>query len=45
MGGCLMLSAFHDHPTIFSKGILSAPMLGFKNEKFLRTASSSNEYF
>ena len=40
MGGCLMLSAFHDHPTKFSKGILSAPMLGFKNERFLRSASS-----
>ncbi len=40
MGGCLMLSAFHDHPNRFSKGILSAPMLGFKNEKFLKTASS-----
>ena len=40
MGGCLMLSAFHDHPKKFSKGILSAPMLGFKNEKFLKTASS-----
>jgi len=40
MGGCLMLSAFHDQPKRFSKGILSAPMLGFKNERFLRTASS-----
>ena len=29
MGGCLMLSAFHDHPKKFSKGILSAPMLRF----------------
>ena len=32
MGGCLMLSAFKDHPDKFSYGILSAPMLGFKNE-------------
>tara|TARA_B100000575_G_scaffold174793_1_gene140125 strand:+ start:85 stop:1041 length:957 start_codon:yes stop_codon:yes gene_type:complete len=40
MGGCLMLSAFHNHPTKFDYGILSAPMLGFKNEKFLRAASS-----
>tara|TARA_Y100001935_G_scaffold54569_1_gene45618 strand:- start:1065 stop:2036 length:972 start_codon:yes stop_codon:yes gene_type:complete len=40
MGGCLMLSAFHEHPNSFSKGILSAPMLGFKNERFLRAASS-----
>jgi lysophospholipase len=40
MGGCLMLSVFHDHPKRFSKGILSAPMLGFKNEGFLITASS-----
>ena len=45
MGGCLMLSAFHDHPGIFSKGILSAPMLGFKNEKFLRAASSLMNFF
>ncbi len=40
MGGCLMLSAFYNHPEKFSKGILSAPMLGFRNEKFLRSASS-----
>ena len=40
MGGCIMLSAFHDYPEKFSHGILSAPMLGFKNEKFLRMASS-----
>jgi lysophospholipase len=45
MGGCLMLSAFHDHPEIFSKGILSAPMLGFKNEGFLRAASSIMNFF
>ena len=45
MGGCLMLSAFHDHPEKFSKGILSAPMLGFKNENFLRTASSLMNFF
>ena len=40
MGGCLLLSAFHNYPDSFSKGILSAPMLGFKNEKFLKTASA-----
>ena len=45
MGGCLMLSAFHNHPEVFEKGILSAPMLGFKNEKFLRTASSIMNLF
>tara|TARA_B110000008_G_C16954602_1_gene557638 strand:- start:1043 stop:2005 length:963 start_codon:yes stop_codon:yes gene_type:complete len=45
MGGCLMLSAFANHPTKFSKGILSAPMLGFKNERFLRTASSIMNFF
>ena len=45
MGGCLMLSAFHNHPTKFSCGILSAPMLGFKNERFLRTSSSLMNYF
>ena len=45
MGGCLMLSAFHDLSNTFSKGILSAPMLGFKNEKFLKTASSFMNIF
>jgi lysophospholipase len=45
MGGCLMLSAFHDHPEKFSKGILSAPMLGFKNERFLKTVSSLMNFF
>ena len=45
MGGCLMLSAFHDHPNKFSHGILSAPMLGFKNERFLKTASSLMNFF
>ncbi len=45
MGGCLMLSAFHDHPEKFSKGVLSAPMLGFKNEKFLKVASSLMNFF
>ena len=40
MGGCLMLSAFHDHEKKFDLGVLSAPMLGFKNEKFLKIASS-----
>ena len=45
MGGCLMLSAFYDHPNTFSKGVLSAPMLGFKNEKFLKVASSFMNVF
>ncbi len=45
MGGCLMLSAFYNHPTKFACGILSAPMLGFKNEKFLRTVSSLMNIF
>ena len=45
MGGCLMLSAFKNHPDKFSHGILSAPMLGFKNERFLRTASSIMRVF
>ena len=45
MGGCLMLSAFYNHPEKFSKGILSAPMLGFKNERFLRAASSLMNLF
>ncbi len=45
MGGCLMLSAFYNHPTKFACGILSAPMLGFKNEKFLRTVSSLMNVF
>ena len=40
-----MLSAFHDHPKKFSKGILSAPMLGFKNEKFLKVASSLMKFY
>lgn len=45
MGGCLMLSAFKDHEDKFLCGILSAPMLGFKNEKFLKTASSLMNLF
>lgn len=45
MGGCLMLSAFYNHPKKFSKGILSAPMLGFKNENFLKIASSLMNFF
>ncbi len=45
MGGCLMLSAFHNHPKNFDYGILSAPMLGFKNESFLRTVSSLMNFF
>jgi len=40
MGGCIMLSALHNYPNKFAAGILSAPMLGFKNEIFLKAASS-----
>ena len=40
MGGCLMLSGFYNHKDKFDFGILSAPMLGFKNEKFLKSVSS-----
>ena len=35
MGGCLMLSALYKHPDFFDQAILSAPMLGFKNEILL----------
>lgn len=45
MGGCIMLSSFYDLPNTFSKGILSAPMLGFKNEKLLKAASSFMNIF
>lgn len=45
MGGCIMLSAFHRNQEKFALGILSAPMLGFKNEKFLKTASSLMNIF
>lgn len=45
MGGCIMLSAFHKNQEKFALGILSAPMLGFKNEKFLKTASSLMNIF
>lgn len=45
MGGCLMLSGFYNHINKFDFGILSAPMLGFKNEKFLRSVSSFMNIF
>lgn len=45
MGGCLMLSGFYDHTDKFTLGILSAPMLGFRNEKFLRSVSSVMNIF
>tara|TARA_B100001540_G_scaffold228736_1_gene202889 strand:+ start:528 stop:1490 length:963 start_codon:yes stop_codon:yes gene_type:complete len=35
MGGCLILSSLKENGHKFSKVILSAPMLGFKNEFFL----------
>ena len=35
MGGCILLSSLKKNENIFQKLILSAPMLGFKNEKFL----------
>ena len=40
-----MLSGFYDHKDKFTLGILSAPMLGFKNEKFLRSVSSVMNIF
>ncbi len=45
MGGCLMLSAFNNNPNKFNYGVLSAPMLGFRNENFLRTVSSIMNIF
>ena len=36
MGGCIMLSSLEKHDNDFDAMILSAPMLGFKNEKLLR---------
>ncbi len=35
MGGCILLSSLKNNEENFHKVILSAPMLGFKNEKFL----------
>ena len=35
MGGCILLSSLKKNENIFPKLILSAPMLGFRNEKFL----------
>ncbi len=35
MGGCILLSSLRSYPNLFNKLILSAPMLGFKNERFL----------
>ncbi len=35
MGGCILLSTLRSFSNIFDKVILSAPMLGFKNEKLL----------
>jgi len=35
MGGCIILSFLKKNTQIFEKVILSAPMLGFNNEKFL----------
>ena len=40
-----MLSAFKNHEDKFLCGILSAPMLGFKNERFLKTTSSLMNFF
>ena len=44
MGGCLMLSAFYEHNNEFDLGILSCPMLGFKNEIFLKFLSSMGNF-
>jgi len=35
MGGCILLSTLKENPKLFDKVILSAPMLGFRNENFL----------
>ena len=35
MGGCIILNALKENNQLFEKVILSAPMLGFKNEKLL----------
>ena len=35
MGGCIILNALKENNQLFEKVILSAPMLGFRNEKFL----------
>tara|TARA_B100000427_G_scaffold327156_1_gene337293 strand:+ start:2237 stop:3175 length:939 start_codon:yes stop_codon:yes gene_type:complete len=35
MGGCILLSSLKSYQNIFDKVLLSAPMLGFRNEKFL----------
>jgi len=35
MGGCILLSFLKEHKNIFDRVILSAPMLGFRNEKII----------
>ena len=35
MGGCIILSSLEENDMVFDKVVLSAPMLGFKNESFL----------
>jgi|TARA_B100001105_G_scaffold250202_1_gene238196 lysophospholipase len=35
MGGCIMLSALYKHKKTFNSVVLSAPMLGFRNESLL----------
>ena len=35
MGGCILLSFLKTHNDVFDRVILSAPMLGFRNEKLL----------
>lgn len=35
MGGCIMLNSLKANSKLFEKVILSAPMLGFRNERFL----------
>ena len=40
-----MLSGFYNNIDKFNLGILSAPMLGFRNEKFLRSVSSVMNIF
>ena len=46
MGGCILLSYLKENDEDFKKVILSAPMLGFKNERFLMPfISLSNAIF
>ena len=45
MGGCILLSNLNKHHNVFSKMILSAPMLGFKFEFFLNFLTRFSQIF